>query len=138
MRFFKDSSWIFIFFITLLCSVLAIAGSQSKTTNRNIESAKATLKGSWHSPEWGYGFRIEGDKGYVTSWNNNYNPDDPTAKGDVVLQITEYVEDGFKGVHTFYDDSRIDVVARILDKNTIELSGRREVWKMFRQPSELN
>jgi hypothetical protein len=69
----------------------------------------------------------------MTSWNNTYNPGDPISKGDVVLEISEFTADGFKGVHTFYDGSSIDVVAKILDSNTIELSGRREVWKMYRK-----
>lgn len=102
----------------------------------DTDSAKALLAGTWNSPEWKYGFNIEGDFGYMTSWNNYYDPDDKTSKGDVVLRITQYNENGFTGIHLFYDSSQIDVVARIVDENTIELSGRREVWKMYRETAE--
>ncbi len=92
----------------------------------------SVFDGEWNSKEWRYGFKIEGLVGTVTDWNNNYNPDDPTSTGDVILTITEMTDKRFVAVHKFYDGSMIDVVAEIIDKDTIELKGRREVWRMTR------
>lgn len=119
----------FHFFKTFICTIAFCIVSAA-----NGNTIQSKLEGIWYSPEWEYGFRIEDHKGLMTSWNNTYNPDDSTKKGDVILKITEFTNNGFKGVHTFYDGSLIDVVAIIVDSNVIELSGRREVWKMYRQP----
>ena len=117
-------------FLFISFALAGLMGANAHTEDITIESK---LAGTWYSPEWEYGFRIEGNSGLMTSWNNTYNPEDPTKKGDVILKITEFTDNGFKGVHTFYDGSLIDVVAHIVDSNTIELSGRREVWKMYRE-----
>ncbi len=98
----------------------------------NSIAETSVFDGEWNSKEWRYGFKIEGLVGTVTDWNNNYNPDDPTSTGDVILTITEMTDKRFVAVHKFYDGSMIDVVAEIIDKDTIELKGRREVWRMTR------
>ena len=95
---------------------------------------ESVFNGVWNSKEWRYGFEIKGSVGTVTDWNNNYNPDDPTTIGDVILTITEFTDNGFVAVHRFYDASMIDVVATLIDANTIELKGRREIWRMTREP----
>lgn len=93
----------------------------------------SAFNGVWNSKEWRYGFKIEGMTGTVTDWNNDYNPADKTTTGDLILTITKMTETSFVGVHKFYDGSMIDVTAEIIDKNTIELKGRREVWRMTRE-----
>lgn len=98
----------------------------------NSIAETSVFDGEWNSKEWRYGFKIEGLVGTVTDWDNNYNPDDPTSTGDVILTITEMTDKRFVAVHKFYDGSMIDVVAEIIDKDTIELRGRREVWRMTR------
>lgn len=114
------------------CNLFADHHNNTPHTS-DINFVKSLLTGTWNSPEWRYGFRIAESSGHMTTWNNDYNPDDLMKKGDVILKITEFTENGFKGVHTFYDGSLIDVVATIIDKNTIELSGRREIWEMYRE-----
>lgn len=124
--------------ITLLSLMMITVETNSQTTQKN-SGADATgqvrelLQGTWYSSDWEYGFHIAERTGTITDWNNTYNPQDKNGKGDVVLNIQGYSASGFTAKHLFYDGSWIDVTAIIIDKNTIQLSGRKEIWVMTRQ-----
>lgn len=106
---------------------------QANSTTRTTEQAKELVQGTWYSPDWEYGFNISNFTGRITDWHNTYNPKDKNGKGDVALNIEGYSDSGFTAKHLFYDGSWIDVRAIIINDNTLQLTGRREVWIMKRQ-----
>ena len=115
-------------FFILVVSTITYASS----SGTEMESK---IKGSWVSPKWNYGFRIDGMSGYATQWENKYNSKDETAEGDIILSIDEYTSSGFIGKQLFFNGKLIPVIVELIDRNTIQLVAGPEVWLMVRSPA---
>ncbi|MCA8881342.1 MAG: hypothetical protein KDA73_15630 [Rhodobacteraceae bacterium] len=102
--------------------------AQEEDASQSKQNLLERIQGNWYSPDFDYGFDIEGDIGIATLSNapGVYNAGDP------MLRISEVREDAISGEQIFTNGHWYRVRISVLDENTIELDGRGFIWKMIR------
>ena len=83
--------------------------------------------GEWLSEDFGYAIRIAGRRGTVTFSNSGGNP-----VGELLLVIQS--EDGlrFTGLQLFRDGVVREVIGRLVDPDTLRMTGNRTTWDLLR------
>ena len=83
--------------------------------------------GEWLSEEFAYAIQISGRLGTVTISNTDANP-----VGELILVIQTDEGPQFSGLHVFRRGSVEEVVGRLVDPNTIRMTGGGITWNMMR------
>jgi hypothetical protein len=91
-------------------------------------SSLLSLDGQWFSTQFRYGFKINGDIGVATQSNSSMY-----APGDVILRFKRLSEREFIGEQIFTNGGWNKVSGRLLDANTLTMTGGGVVWTMSKR-----